>query len=220
MYLKEEIKGEALVRNLPGFVRFLPIAAMLHGQSINVSNAAREAAIPRTTLNGYMEILEDTLLAFKLKSFEAKLRMRERKHPKLYWLDPGVVRAVNNRFGEIHPEEKGALFEGFIAVLLRAYQDYKAMFDNMFYWSSASSHNLEVDFLLQKNNQYIAVEVKSADKIFKNHLKGLKAIAPLGGLKRRILIYTGTIKQKTQDGIDIWPFEVFNQSLINNTLWI
>ena len=38
LYLKEEIQAEALVRNLPGFARFLPIAALFHGQIINVTN--------------------------------------------------------------------------------------------------------------------------------------------------------------------------------------
>ena len=122
MYLKEEIKAEALVRNLPGFVRFLPIAALLHGQSLNISGAARDAGISRTTLDGYIEILEDTLMVFRLSAYESKLRVREKKHPKLYWIDPGLVRAVNNRFGDIYPEEKGALFEGFVATLLKAYQ--------------------------------------------------------------------------------------------------
>jgi predicted AAA+ superfamily ATPase len=32
LYLREEIQAEALVRNLPGFARFLPIAALFHGQ--------------------------------------------------------------------------------------------------------------------------------------------------------------------------------------------
>ena len=41
LYLREEIKAEALVRNLPGFARFLPIAALFHGQVINVSAIAR-----------------------------------------------------------------------------------------------------------------------------------------------------------------------------------
>jgi predicted AAA+ superfamily ATPase len=34
LYLKEEIHGEALVRNLPAFSRFLPLAAIFHGQTI------------------------------------------------------------------------------------------------------------------------------------------------------------------------------------------
>ena len=66
LYLKEEIRGEALVRNLPGFVRFLPIAALFHGQVINVAGIARDAGTARTTVAGYLDILDDTLLATRL----------------------------------------------------------------------------------------------------------------------------------------------------------
>lgn len=219
MYLKEEIKAEALVRNLPGFVRFLPIAALLHGQTLNISGAARDAEISRTTLNGYIEILEDTLLAFRLPAYELKLKVREKKHPKIYWIDPGLVRAVNNRFGDLYPEEKGALFEGFVATLLKAYQDYFALFDEFYYWAPASGHKTEVDFLLRRDSSYIAIEVKTAQKIQKDHLRGLKSIGELKGLKKRILIYPGERKMKTEDEIEIWPFNFFLEILKNGNLW-
>jgi predicted AAA+ superfamily ATPase len=219
MYLKEEIKAEALVRNLPGFVRFLPIAALLHGQTLNVSGAARNAGISRTTLAGYIEILEDTLMVFRLPAYESKLRLREKKHPKLYWIDPGLVRAVNNRFGDVYPEEKGALFEGFIATLLKAYRDYDDLFDEFYYWSPASSHKTEVDFLLKRENSFIAVEVKTSPRITGDHLKGLRAIAELKGVKRRIMIYPGEKKMLTEDHIDIWPFDFFCEILDRKELW-
>jgi len=44
--LREEIRAEALVRNLPGFVRFLPVAGLLHGQPVNVSAVAEERLWP------------------------------------------------------------------------------------------------------------------------------------------------------------------------------
>lgn len=68
----------------------------------------------RTTVHGYLDILEDTLLAYRLPAFEAKLRVRERRHPKLYWVDPGLVRAIKKRRGSIAPEERGALLEGWV----------------------------------------------------------------------------------------------------------
>jgi len=219
LYLKEEIKAGALVRNLPGFVRFLPIAALLHGQTLNISSAARNAGIARTSLDGYIEILEDTLMAFRLPAFESKLRLRERKHPKLYWIDPGLVRAVNNRFGNVYPEERGALFEGFVATLLKAYKDYYDLFDEFSYWSPASSHMTEVDFLLKRENRYIAIKVKTSQRIHKDHLKGLRAISELKGLKRKIIIYLGERKMQTEDQIDIWPFDFFIKVLDNRELW-
>ena len=109
LYLREEIRAEALVRNLPGFARFLPIAALCHGQVVNISGLARDCGVARTTVQGYLDILEDTLLAFRLPAFEARLRVRERRHPKLYWVDPGLVRAVKRQRGPVAPEERGAL---------------------------------------------------------------------------------------------------------------
>lgn len=87
LYVKEEIRGEALIRNLPGFLRFLPLAALFHGQVINIAGLARDAATARTTVQGYLEILQDTLLATLVPAFEPRLRVRERQHPKLYWVD-------------------------------------------------------------------------------------------------------------------------------------
>ncbi len=219
MYLKEEIKGEALVRNLPGFARFLPVAAVLHGQVINVAGAARNAEISRTTLSGYIEILEDTLLAFRLQAFEAKMRIREKKHPKLYWIDPGIVRAVKNRFGELYPEETGALFEGWIATVLRAYRDYFNLFDEFYYWAPAAAKKTEIDFLLQRENSFVAIEAKSSKKIHREHLKGMKAIADKEGLKRRIVVYMGDKTLKTADNIDILLVPVFIVLLDSGKLW-
>jgi uncharacterized protein len=98
-YVREEIRIEALVRNLPAFLRFLPVAALFHEQVVNVAGLARDAATAQTTVEGYLGILQDTLVATILPAFEAKLRVRERQHPKLYWVDPGLARAARQQLG-------------------------------------------------------------------------------------------------------------------------
>ena len=110
LYLKEEIKAEALVRNLSGFARFIPVLALYHGQTLNVSTTARDAGVSRTTVNGFIEILEDTLLLNKLPAYTAHLRVREKKHPKIYWIDSGIVRASRKQTGPVAVEEKGKSF--------------------------------------------------------------------------------------------------------------
>ena len=109
------------MRSLPGFLRFLPVAALFHGQVINISGLARDAATARTTVEGYIDILQDTLLATILPGFEARLRVRERQHPKLYWVDSGVVRAAKRQLGAVGAEERGALLEGWMLTVLRAH---------------------------------------------------------------------------------------------------
>lgn len=209
LYLKEEIRAEALVRNLSGFTRFLPVAALFHAQTINEAGIARDAGVARTTISGYLDILEDTLLAFRLPAFEAKLRVRERRHPKLYWIDPGVVRAIKRQFATVTLEEKGALFEGWIATLLRIYGENREIPDELFYWAPAESRKIEVDFILKRGNNLVGIEVKSAPKISRQDLRGLRALAGLNGIVRRVLLYMGKQEQKTEDEIEIWPLRKF-----------
>jgi predicted AAA+ superfamily ATPase len=219
LYLKEEIQAEALVRNLPGFARFLPLAALFHGQMVNVSNMAREAGVARTTAAGYLEILEETLLCFRLPAYEAKLRVRERKLPKWYWCDPGLARVMKRTTASPAPEERGALFEGLVAQLIRAYKDYRFICDDMYYWAPSGRSGIEVDFLLVRGANLIAVEAKSGNAFRDDWCKGLRAVAQLEGLKRRIVVYPEGPVMKTRDGIDAMPFRRFAEELASDDLW-
>ena len=219
LYLREEIRAEALVRNLAGFVRFLPVAALFHGQVLNVSGVARDAGVSRTTVNGYIEILEDTLLATRLPAYEGRLRVRERKHPKLYWVDPGIVRAAKRQTGPLTAEERGPLFEGWVFAVLRAHNEVRRLFDDIFYWAPAQAGQTEVDFVLKRGNRFLAIEVKSQARFSPALLSGLQAVAELPGLVRRVLVYRGTHPLRTADGIDVWPVESLLQALDDDSLW-
>ena len=212
-YLKEEIKAEALVRNLPGFTRFLEVAGLYHGQAVNMSAIARECQRPRHAVQDYFSILEDTMLGFFLPAYTPKLRLREKKNRKFYFADPGLTRVLTKNFGAVSDQEKGALFEGLIAQILRAYKDYRSLYDEMFYWSPATAQKTEVDFLLKKRDELIAIEAKSGAQVSSKDCKGLKAIQSLPGVKKRILVYTGDAIRRTEDGIDIWSFNFFCQNL-------
>ena len=219
MYLREEIRAEALVRNLGGFARFLPLAGLYHGQVINVSSLARDSGTARSTVDGYLDILEDTLLAARLGGFEARLRTRERKLPKLYWVDPGLARQVQRRRGPLHAEERGALQEGFVLGLLRAYRETSDLYDRISYWAPSQAQTVEVDFLLERQGEYVAIEVKSAARYDTSLPKGLRAVQELPGLARSILLYGGERSFATTDGIEIWPISRFCEALAANALW-
>ena len=219
LYLREEIRAEALVRNLPGFVRFLPIAALFHGQVVNVSGIARDAGTARTTVVGYLDILEDTLLATRLPAYEARLKVRERKHPKLYWVDPGLVRAAKRQLGPLAIEERGALLEGWVFTLLRTYAEERELYDEIFYWSPPSASATKVDFLLRRGREFLALAVKSSARAVPELTKGLRAISDLPRLVRRIAVYAGPRSLTTPEGIEVWPVRRFLEELAGGTLW-
>ena len=153
-YVHEEIRGDAAVRNLPAFLRFLPVAALAHGQVVNVAALARDAATSRTTVDGYLAVLRDTLVATLLPAFEPRLRVRERRHPKLYWTDAGVVRAMKGQLGEVSAEERPALIEGLALTVLRAHNHRGEIFDDIGYWSPGQARSTDVDFLLRRGRDF------------------------------------------------------------------
>ena len=218
LYLREEIRAEAAVRNLGGFVRFLPVAALMHAQTVNAASLARDAGIARSTVNGYLEILTDTLLTTQLPAFEARLRVRERRRPKLYWADPGLVRAVKRQLGPVAAEERGPLLEGWLLGNLRAHNEHQHLYDDIGYWAAAES-TAEVDFILTRDRRHLAIEVKAAERYNTAMLKGLRAIAELPGLARRILTYRGRRSFRTEDGIDVWTLDDLHRALRADQLW-
>jgi predicted AAA+ superfamily ATPase len=219
LYLREEIRAEAIVRNLPAFVRFLQIAGLFHGQVVNVSSLARDAAASRTTIDGYLAILEDTLVAQRLPAFEARLRTRERRHPKLFWVDPGLARAARRQLGSLTAEERGPLFEGWLLTVLRAHNEVGGVFDEIAYWAPAQARALEVDFLLTRGREYLAIEAKAGSRVRSGDVAGLQAIGDLTRVVRRILVYPGSTRLTLEKGIEAWPVAHFLDALAEDRLW-
>ncbi len=92
------------------------------------------------------------------------------------------------------------------------------LFDDIFYWSTSQGASLEVDFLLRRGREHVAIEVKTQDRFQSSMTNGLQAIAELPGLRRRILVYRGDRILKTADGIEVWPFEKFDSALATGSL--
>ena len=89
----------------------------------------------------------------------------------------------------------------------------------MYYWAPAEARLTEVDFVLKRGGEFVAIEVKSGARVSSNDFSGLRAIRDLAGVRRRILIYGGHREMKAEDGIEIWPAGLFAQMLAADRLW-
>ncbi|MBI4263073.1 MAG: DUF4143 domain-containing protein [Acidobacteria bacterium] len=142
-----------------------------------------------------------------------------RQHPKLYWVDPGLVRAAKRQLGPVGAEERGPPLEGWVLTVLRAHNEVSALFDDIAYWAPAQARQTEVDFLLRRGREYLALEIKSQSRFTPTQLSGLKAIADLPRVARRVLVYLGDRRLRTEDGTDIWPLGTFLDALAADRLW-
>ncbi len=157
--------------------------------------------LPRTASRSCR--LEDTLLAYRLPAYEGRLRVKERRHPKLYWIDSGVARAVKNQLAMPTVKERGVLLEGLILQIVRASRDYGVVdYDELFYWSTGA---IEVDLLLIRGSSIIAIEIKATKRLRPEHFRGLQAIQELKGVGRKILVYEGERQFRDDSGIEVVP---------------
>jgi len=129
-----------------------------------------------------------------------------------------MVRAMNRTFGAPHPQERGVLFEGLVAQVLRAWRDYGELFDEFYYWASGGA-KAEVDFLLRRGGEFVAVEIKTGRQFAETWCRGLRAVSELPGLRRRLVVYPTGPVLKTEDEIDVVPFDHFCQMLASDALW-
>ena len=207
-YLLEEIKAEALSRNLDSFTRFLTIAALANGQVTNLSNISRDAGVSRSTVTSYFEILKDTLIGTFLPAWNPRLRIKEVIHPKFYFFDTGVYRTLTDLIGEKpSPEEKGVLFETLIFNELKSYIEYSRRGGQLYYWRT---HNgVEVDFIWKRGNRQFALEVKSSINWKPQFNKGLLALRELNNEKINVAgVYRGNRILKTKFGL-VYPTHEF-----------
>jgi predicted AAA+ superfamily ATPase len=183
-YLKEEIKEEGLIRKLDPFLRFLGIASQLNGQVLNLETLAREAAVSRSTVQGYFDVLLDTLIGFRLEALQPRFRIKETAHPKFYFFDPGVTRVLaGTHRNEMSAQEKGALFETLVLGELRAWLESTRSGQSLAYWSVPSGG--EVDILVcEGKTPVLAIEVKASERYRSEMSHTLRMLMDEGKVKR------------------------------------
>jgi uncharacterized protein len=206
-YLREEIQQEGLTRNLGAFSRFLESISFSQGQILNISAISRDAAVHRKVVEGYVSILEDLMLAYRVSAFTKKAKRRPVSHPKFYFFDAGVYRAIRPKGPLDKPEEiAGSALETLVFQELTAVNAYLDWGYVIHYWRSASG--LEVDFVLYGENGIIAIEVKHTKRIGREHLRGLRSFLADYPSATAYLIYMGE-EHLYRDGVHIMPARDF-----------
>lgn len=190
LYLDQEVQAEGLVRNVGAFARFLEAVSFSHGAILNLSEVARETAVSRKTVEGYLEILEDLLLGFRLPVFTRRARRQLAAHPKFFLFDAGVYRSLRPRGPLDRPEEiGGGALEGLVAQHLRAWIAYTGGDHALHYWRTRSG--VEVDFIVYGPDGLWALEVKNSGSVRTSDVRALRAFREDYPECETLLLYRG-----------------------------
>ena len=210
-YLREEIKEEALTRNIASFSRFLETAAINDGEILNYNNIATDCGVSAPTVKEYFSILEETLIGYTLPAYTKTVKRRMIQASKFYIFDIGVVNYLTHR-KNLQPGsiDYGHALEHLIVQEIMAYLSYTESELQVAYWRTASG--FEVDIVISEpysNEIKCAIEVKSCQEVQNRHLKGLRALHEEHPQCRLVCISHDMAPRMTEDGIEIWPVEDF-----------
>lgn len=211
LYIDEEVKAEGLVRNIEPFTRFLEVMSFSHASLLNITNIARECEVKRTTIQSWISILEDLLIAFQLPVFTRRAQRILIAHPKFYFFDSGVYRTLRPRsILDSVAEIDGAALEGLVAQHLRAWIDYTKEQHKLYFWRTKSG--VEVDFILYGPLGLWAIEVKNSATVHPQDIRPLESFLEDYPEAQAILLYKGKDRLLKKNVLCI-PCEEFLLSL-------
>ncbi len=191
LYLREEIFNEGLTRNIENFARFLEAISFSHSSLLNISNISRECSVPRKTVEGYVQILKDLLIAETIEVFTKRAQRQLVSHEKFYFFDTGLFRHLRPKGLFDKPSEiDGAALEGLVLQHLKASILLSDKKDNIYFWRTRSGN--EVDFVVYGESGIKAYEVKNKNKISPPDLTGLKNFKNDYPEAELFLVYRGT----------------------------
>lgn len=193
-YLREEIRQEALVKDIGSFARFLDFTAVVSGQWIHYSKLAQDTEVPKETVRHFFTLLEDTLLAFRLPSFQPPSKKPSRRvtqRDKIFLFDVGIRNALRKRWK------------------LSSYR---------------SEAEVEVDCVLEREHDFLLLEIKSGKIAYPQDARSLDLLEESlkkEALKKTVqkrLIYSGTSRQRFEKGTLALPYQDFFQELLDSNL--
>ncbi|MEK6624332.1 MAG: AAA family ATPase [Bdellovibrionota bacterium] len=206
-YLKEEVMQEGLTRNIEAFARFLEAASFSQGQYLNICAVASDCHVERKTVEQYFQILEDMLLAYRLPVFTKKAKREITRHPKFFFFDVGVFRALRPRGPLDRPEEiDGPALEGLLLQELIAENEYLNRKYNFFCWKAQKS--LDVDIVMYGPAGLIAIEIKRTARLRGGELDGLKLFKKDYPMAKTYFIW-GSDEERNIDGVNIIAMQKF-----------
>ena len=216
VYLREEIQAEALVKDIGQYARCLDTVAAISGQWLNYSKIASDTEIPKETIRRYVQVLEDTLVVYRLPAWRPKAKINRRLHQrdKIFLFDVGIRNALLGKAHIRTPQnQRGHLFEHWF--ILQVFY-LKELLNKRWKLSSyRSMAGAEVDLVVETADATIGIEIKSGANVKAKDFKGLRSlgeILPANTKYKKRVVFTGDQAQRfAEDELALPYIEVLKQ---------
>jgi len=171
-YIERDARDLGDFRDIDSFYRFVNIIAPRSTTLLNKSKIAKEVGIRIETVENYLVILEQTFQLCTLRPFYENIGKQFVKSSKLFLNDTGVMSYFLGIYTISQFESsryKGALVETFVFNELLKHCGFTMEDTKIYHY--LTNDKKEIDFILERNNRVIAVEVKSSSKVGKDDFR-------------------------------------------------
>ncbi len=204
-YLERDIRDLSQVADLVSFRNLLQLVAFRNTQVLNQSELARDAKLNVMTTSRYLSLMESSFILNRMSPYLKNRSTRLIKSPKIYLSDTGLAAHLfgmeNVKFNETL---RGVFLENYVAQNLMSILSSSYPEARMAYWHIQGRY--EVDFIIEINQETVAIEIKNSTRWNERDLAGIKAyLKNARNCKAAILAYRGKEILKLEDKIWLVP---------------
>lgn len=207
-FIERDVGALGLDVSAPTMRRLLTMLAQVHGGLWNASELGSSLGTSYHTVNRYADILEHSFLLRKLAPYFRNIGKRLTRSPKVFLRDSGVLHRLigidSEALLEVSPR-CGASFEGFVIEQIVRRERLVHPESEFFFWRTASGD--EVDLLIDRRREIIAVEIKRSRRVGTEDLRGLRACMRDLRLRRGFVLCGAERAYEASPGIEVLPVE-------------
>ena len=176
-FLERDIPQLGIRIAAPAMRKFWQMCAHLHGDIWNHSKIAASLGVADKTAAHYLDILEAAFMIRRLPSYQANVKKRLIKSPRIYLRDTGILHhllgVANHDALDGHPI-RGSSWESFVIEQVAAAVPDAEL---SFYRTAAGA---EVDLIVRQHNKVTAIEIKcsSSPKLKRGFWNALDDLVP------------------------------------------
>ena len=168
--------------------RLLGGIAGIAGHELVLNHLVSDLSIDRRTASRYLDLLEEMRLIRRLPGLRIKATDTERAVPKLHMVDPILVAPDP---GGVSDDRRGALLESFVVNEIATQLEWIGAAEALFHWRDRRRD--EVDLVIERDDGFVAVEVKRAREVPSGATAGIDAFRARYGsrFRRGLVMYAG-----------------------------
>jgi len=188
VYLEEELRREALIKDWAPFARFLRLAALASGDLVNYAAVSHDAGVSAPTVKSHYQLLEDMFVGVHVPAFSGSLRKHVLSTPRFLFFDVGVRHAaaglpISRATVRANP---GPVFEQWVGIELWKRLQYLGRGGLSYLRTKAGA---EVDWIVQEDGRLVPIEVKWTERPDRTDARHLLAFLAEQGFHRAPMGY-------------------------------